>query len=88
MLAPLLAEFPGNATLRESRLVLEAAYGDPALALSEQAASVHGKSSDISRKRRLWYERACWRLMTPDRTIGLDQQGQQMISGRQWHGLE
>ena len=81
MLADASRRFPGNATLRESWLVLEAAYGDPALALSERQRA--WMASPDNREASLWYA-GMLASLTPDRGLVLDEQGQQMISGREW----
>ncbi|MDG1838989.1 MAG: tetratricopeptide repeat protein [Phycisphaerales bacterium] len=84
LLADASRRFSGDRSVRESWLVLEAAHGNPALALFERQRAWIESPED--RNAALWYA-GMLASLTPDRSLYLDEQGQPVISGRAWLGM-
>lgn len=85
LLADASRRFPSNVTLRESWLVLEAAYGDPGLALSQRQQA--WMESPDNREAGLWYA-GMLASLTPERSLILNDEGQQVVTGRVWLAMK
>ncbi len=84
LLADASRRFPTNRPLRETWLQIEAAHGDPALALSERYRS--WKQDPNDRQAALWYA-GLMAVLPVDRAYVLDNEGRPSLSGRAWLAL-
>jgi tetratricopeptide (TPR) repeat protein len=85
LLADASKRFPQNRPLREIWLQIEAAHGDPAVALGERHRA--WKKNPNDRQAALWYA-GLMAVLPVDRAYVLDDEGVPTISGRAWLAMD